>query len=543
MEAVENEKIPATLYYSEKDDKKNIECVRFQEKLYVNTNAEEGCELTTREPEESTEKFKSHIFTITAEELKKTENLLAFVAQRAQEELAKLPVSDSPAPATNGIAAGSTLVAPPAAKNTYNIHALIDKCRAEINAKLKPQNYSLPDGKYELVGKDGHKITIEANGNMAAGLAPINSKDEAAFAKSICDDLKAMVDMYKAMHDKTGIGLAAFPENKINLFVIKKDIKSEEDKIKIAKIEKLVAQEMHAYLSKPEHAVIKDKFTVLGKAVTKPAPAPAPKAPAAPEPSAPPLSAEDAKKAAENSDIKLPVIIPIQGKVEVATYKQNLQAKAEGTAPEKSAFIFPGNDGHAAQNDIHEVKSGGGLAAAAGELGKAGIGTLSLTTTFGGTSNATKASVDKLVKDEMAKLWQAIGAGYQLVLPVRSPNPKNFFSHENRQAIQNITGETNLEPSFWGNIQTDFANNTNHLPSYYCNELRDLQKFILDWNQPSANKKQLLADLEKQKPDFHKAFIQGFAQNPQNATKAEPDNLKMGPAAPASPRPGGGNRD
>jgi hypothetical protein len=396
MEAVENEKIPATVYYSEKDDKKNIECVRFQEKLYVNTNAEEGCELTTREPEESTETFKSHIFTITAEELKKTENLLAFVAQRAQEELAKLPVAPPapPAPVSSGIAAGSRQVDSSAAKNTYNIHALIDKCRPEINAKINPKGYSLPDGKYELVMKHGHKITIEANGNMAADLAPISSRNETDFAKHICDDLKAIVDMYMAMHTK--LKDAVFPENKINLYVIKKDIKSEEDKIKIAKIEKLVAQEMHAYLSKPEHAVLKDKFTVLGQAVTKPAPAPAPDK-KGPKPSAPPLSEEDARKAAENSDVKLPVIIPIQGKVDAETYKQNLQAKAKGTAPEKSAFIFPGNDGHAATNDIHGKKSGSGLAQAADELGQAGIGTLSLPTTFFDAKNNSSSPRQKSI--------------------------------------------------------------------------------------------------------------------------------------------------
>lgn len=535
-----------TVYYSENKDKNIIECIRFEENLYVNTEPENGCELATRNPEPSTEAYKHFTFYITAEALKNKEKL-ATVAQRAQEEIEKLPPPAPPAPPikptapVSGIGAGSTPMGKPAAEG-YSLYAWIDKHRPEINAKINPQNYSLPDGKYELVaGSDKHKITISNNGEMKADLKSLSSMDAEAFSDHICNDLKAIVDMYKAMHEKSGV--AVFPENNINLFVIKQNVNTEEEKIKLAQIEKLVAQKMHAYLSQDEHAAIKDKFTVLGQKVTKPAPAPKADAKKAgdkkgPTPSAPPLTEKQAKKAAETSDAQLPHIITIDNpKITVEAYKQNLEEKAAGTDPHKSAFIFPGNDTHAATNNIHGKKSGGGIAVVAGELGDANIGTLSLPTTIFNSGDFTEPNAyDNLAKSEMAKLWKAVGEGYTLVLPVR-PSAKNgnkYFLPADRENISGITGDNSLEPSFWGQNQTEYAKGTETFHTFYCKELGDLQKFILAWNQPGANKKQLLANLEEQKPDFHKAFLAGVANNPKNAPKAA-ESASNPPEAPPPP--------
>ncbi len=192
----------------------------------------------------------------------------------------------------SGIAAGSSFLSE--RKTTgYSLHAWMDKCRAEINAKLNPAGHSLPEKEYNLVSKDAHKLTIHDNGNMEANLKSLESMSEQEFADFICKDLKAYVNMFIAMHEKHKI--AVFPENKINLFVIQKEINTPEGKAKIAKIEALVAKQMHAFLNDPQIPNdVKNKFTVLGRTLAQgPAPAPTPTPASQPKPSAPPLSTDD----------------------------------------------------------------------------------------------------------------------------------------------------------------------------------------------------------------------------------------------------------
>jgi hypothetical protein len=125
------------------------------------------------------------------------------------------------------------------------------------------------------------------------------------------------------------------------------------------------------------------------------------------------------------------------------------------------------------------------------------------------------------------------------LLPVRnqSVHKDKFFGQEDRNRIFNITQDKTFEPSFWGSAQSEFADNTDQLRVRYTEELGHLQNFIQAWNKPDANKKQLLDDLKKQKPDCHSAFINGFANDTQNAPKpaaappdtpGTPDSLRMG---------------
>lgn len=131
-------------------------------------------------------------------------------------------------------------------------------------------------------------------------------------------------------------------------------------------------------------------------------------------------------------------------------------------------FIFPGNPGHhGKQHTLFSVKSGGGLAQVSREYGCPPYHgpTLSLPTT-GMPKVGESGPIPSLAKQAVKDLWRTVGAGYDLVLPVR---PQKLF-------LGTLSGKNGYEPSFWGGIETS----TNPgLAAYYLEQINLLHNFLL----------------------------------------------------------------
>ncbi|MDF1758640.1 MAG: hypothetical protein P1U74_10150 [Legionellaceae bacterium] len=136
---------------------------------------------------------------------------------------------------------------------------------------------------------------------------------------------------------------------------------------------------------------------------------------------------------------------------------------------DRAVFIFPGNySHHTEESTLYSIKTGGGLAAVAEELGLIGVPTLSLPTTGMEDwyeSDFTQAAVANAVCD----LSKAVGAGFELILPVREHTNNTYFS--------NPLANSPFEPSFWGGIQ--FSPNI-PLADYYINNLQVLSTLPLN---------------------------------------------------------------
>jgi hypothetical protein len=411
------------------------------------------------------------------------------------------------------------------AEDVKGFHAYIDKHRDYLNEKLKGSNFTLEN--YTLTHIDGSKIDIRDNASMEADGIKFGGNLH-AIENKLFEQLCEMLKIYSNLQAKNCI----VPDPiKLNLDDDGKLTPEQKKQFEAMKVR--IGNRIAAELKKPEYAGIKNSVRFLGKDATKTVEFTLPGTPgsaAAPKPSAPPADAFDAPAAPPpplstidrdtllRNHIKLPEIAIIQNNtINVENYVSNL----DDTDPKKSAFIFPGNDGHASQNGIHDRKTGGGLADAADKLGQAGIGTLSLPTTF--SSRVAENDRPDLAKKEMAKLWEAVARGYELVLPVRNASTHNdkFFNALDRAAIQNITNATDLEPSFWGNIQNEFAPGTGELHTYYTQQLGALQKFIFAWNDApdKTAKENLLKGLD---PLFRTRF--------ENGLRLHADAKKAGPA-------------
>lgn len=158
-----------------------------------------------------------------------------------------------------------------------------------------------------------------------------------------------------------------------------------------------------------------------------------------------------------------------------------------GVDPKKTVFIFPGNPGHHGKNStLFSNKSGGGLGVPAGELGDKGYPVLSLPTT--GMVQGDKGKVDFLAENAIADIWRAIGAGYNVMLPVRKLGSQGKYFEEELNHVQG-----GWEPNFWGGYEP--TGNT-VLAAYYQKQLED----ILAFQQGSGG-------IPKQ---FENAFLEGL---------------------------------
>lgn len=165
-------------------------------------------------------------------------------------------------------------------------------------------------------------------------------------------------------------------------------------------------------------------------------------------------------------------------------------------SPKKVVFIFPGNNTHHTPKvNLFTVKSGGGLATVALFIGKVGYPTLSLpTTTMENWKNDAQqqATVEKAISD----IYNAIGLGYHIMLPVRKHKKTNYFD-------EGLEIDNNLEPSFWGG-HLPAANP--ELAAHYLCQLNKLIAFAkLD---TSAQERHAKMDLNS---TYHKAYLAGLA--------------------------------
>ncbi len=168
------------------------------------------------------------------------------------------------------------------------------------------------------------------------------------------------------------------------------------------------------------------------------------------------------------------------------------------TSAEQSVFLFPGNKSHHGDaHNLYSIKSGAGLASVAGQLGQKELPVLSLPTTQMGDW-AFNAGTQKIAEDAIADLCRAVGAGYDLVLPVRPYQKKNnlYFSM--------LLKKKTIEPNFWGGIQR--ASNK-PLGDYYITHLNLLARFMKykDTKKNGA----FLEKMEKEHPYLVAAYKNG----------------------------------
>lgn len=203
----------------------------------------------------------------------------------------------------------------------------------------------------------------------------------------------------------------------------------------------------------------------------------------------------------------------MSGGVNVSNFKKF--CKDEKIAdPKKAVFIFPGNDGHhGGNNSLFSIKSGGGLAKAADELGNAGIATLSLPT-VGVPQLSPGQAVPKLASDAVADLWKAAGFGLNIVLPVRPKDNNDFFP----AGCKFDVNSKDFEPSFWGSTGINTTPNVD-LAKYYFDELKKLQDFVA---LSDALKQTELEKMKNSGNPSDKAFYAAYQKGVEAQTQPSP---------------------
>ncbi len=160
--------------------------------------------------------------------------------------------------------------------------------------------------------------------------------------------------------------------------------------------------------------------------------------------------------------------------------KSRIEATDDALKNNKTIFIFPGNKTHHTEaTNPFTLKGGLGLAELAQDLGAAGKPTLSLPTTDA-EDFATDNAVKQMVRDAIADLYRAVGAGFDLVLPVRPHDSTKSPSDPTKFFQKPLESAANMEPNFWGNINR-IANPK--LAEFYLEELDNLQRFIQARNE------------------------------------------------------------
>ncbi len=155
-------------------------------------------------------------------------------------------------------------------------------------------------------------------------------------------------------------------------------------------------------------------------------------------------------------------------KVDISRFEDH--SREAGFKPEQVVFLFPGNKSHhTSKTTLFSNKGGAGLAQAAANIGRKGYPTLSLPTT-----NMEQWEISQNIKETvdgaMADLYRAVGAGFQLMLPVRKHENTTYFD----KGLENAA-DKELEPSFWGGVLRA-ANKP--LAGYYIDQLDILNQFF-----------------------------------------------------------------
>lgn len=158
-------------------------------------------------------------------------------------------------------------------------------------------------------------------------------------------------------------------------------------------------------------------------------------------------------------------------------------AKAQGSDPRKTVFIFSSNTGHHTDStSLFSKKSGAGLADVAEQYGKADGPTLGLPTTGMDQWDGTGAPPAK-AKQAVIDIAKAIGAGYSLALPVRDHANTTFFD----DALAD-----GKEPSFWGGVE---STPNKGLAKYYRDSLDDFKEYLA---KTPTEQKQMFIDLKEE---------------------------------------------
>ena len=206
----------------------------------------------------------------------------------------------------------------------------------------------------------------------------------------------------------------------------------------------------------------------------------------------------------------------IQGRVDVRTYKELCKNNGYDSEEKKCIFIFPGNSSHhALGTTLFSIKSGGGLAAASAAIGTAGYPTLSLPTTSM-EEWSTNSRQQQIVRGALVDLYKAVGAGYQLILPVREHHDTRYFDHP-------LDADLQLELSFWGGIQ---AAANKPLANHYIKELHALSLFM----SLLPEEQDKLARAEPDNP-FYQAYVQGRTMALDDPWLTPKSGVKKVPAA------------
>lgn len=201
-------------------------------------------------------------------------------------------------------------------------------------------------------------------------------------------------------------------------------------------------------------------------------------------------------------------------------------------------FLFPGNSSHHGKGTrLFSRKTGGGLATVAAELGSYHYATLSLPTTTmeKWTAENQTSSEARVVAGAIADVYRAVGAGFNLVLPVRGHVDDTYFSdrvlsndpfnttwelrHVGEVDIAHETQkELQQEPSFWGGIQA-VANK--ELADHYAENLDKLHAFA---SKPLDE--QIDHAIENIKDPRFEAFLDGYSKRLRNDPWAQVKNAE-----------------
>lgn len=215
---------------------------------------------------------------------------------------------------------------------------------------------------------------------------------------------------------------------------------------------------------------------------------------------------------------------PILGKIVPFTGRFSETTPVDVFLKHNLVLLYPGNDGHT-KDQLYTQTPGANLAKVAYHFSRQGVPTLSLPTTFFNVQNHRSDATRKIATREIAKLWRALGAGYNFVLPVRPVKPQNpIFSKAHKQSLREVAvlpsdcngKPMDYEPSMWGGVSPTTQRHTKHLPAIYSVNLRLLQIFALNWNDsPSFEDKINLIEKLKTLADYDgkylaRSFIKGL---------------------------------
>lgn len=204
------------------------------------------------------------------------------------------------------------------------------------------------------------------------------------------------------------------------------------------------------------------------------------------------------------------MFIYVEGFIDLPTFQK--KAKEQNLDPKKVVFLFPGNSGHHVKGtNLYTIKGGGGLAIPAQNLGRLGYPVLSLpTTSMEKWSSDSKQQ--QTVKDALADLYRAVGAGYHLLLPVRSHDDTTYFDSGLADT------KDLLEPSFWGqNLKTP----NKPLATHYIQELDKLAVFI----KLSEEERLKAAQADSTNP-FFEAYLDGLQMKEDDPWLQLPNTVK-----------------